>query len=77
MSVGRKEAFELFVRDYPENELIEENKKGLKMRLVNVKSSRNNCNLSFRELFFKLSKSYSLIFEACTKISRIIFIKEE
>ena len=32
MSVGRKEAFEIFRRDYAHNETIEENKKTLKQR---------------------------------------------
>ena len=32
MSVGRKEAFETFRRDYPHNDTIEENKQTLKQR---------------------------------------------
>ena len=34
MSLGRQEAFEVFKRDYKDNVLIDENKKGLKSRLV-------------------------------------------
>ena len=34
MSLGRQEAFEVFKRDYKDNGLIDENKKGLKLRLV-------------------------------------------
>eukprot|EP00111_Clytia_hemisphaerica_P022991 TCONS_00067660-protein len=37
MSLGRQEAFELFKRDYAENGLIEENKKGLKSRYTDAK----------------------------------------
>ena len=32
MSVGRQEAFEIFKRDYADNQVIEENKLGLKNR---------------------------------------------
>ena len=34
MSVGRKEAFETFRRDYSHNDTIEENKQNLKQRLL-------------------------------------------
>lgn len=43
MSVGRKEAFETFRRDYPHNDTIEENKQTLKQRLL----SRTDCLLLF------------------------------
>jgi hypothetical protein len=33
MSVGRKEAFEVFKRDYPHNGAVEEHKRNLKQRL--------------------------------------------
>ena len=34
MSVGRKEAFETFRRDYDHNDTIEENKQTLKLRFM-------------------------------------------
>lgn len=34
MSSGRQEAFEIFKRDYRENHIIDENKRGLRNRLV-------------------------------------------
>lgn len=37
MSVGRKEAFETFRRDYDHNDTIEENKQTLKLRFMLVR----------------------------------------
>lgn len=47
MSVGRKEAFEVFRRDYVHNDTIEENKKTLKQRFVFY----SLCFLSFSVLY--------------------------
>ena len=51
MSVGRQEAFEIFKRDYAENDAIEENKKGLKLRYL--------CFVSFHGFFVQCTISLS------------------
>ncbi|RMX61147.1 hypothetical protein pdam_00016689 [Pocillopora damicornis] len=53
MSVGRKEAFETFRRDYPHNDTIEENKQTLKQRYAEAKRLGEQVNSSRQ----KISKS--------------------
>lgn len=63
MSIGRKEAFEIFQRDYNDNKLIEENKTGLKMRFKNAKQlgqQVNNSRESINSVKAKLEKLKSL-----------------
>ena len=64
MSVGRKEAFETFRRDYAQNDTIEENKQTLKQRLM---SSRVLvCGPKTFRCFE--SHSFSLIFVASPRL---------
>ena len=44
MSVGRQEAFELFRRDYHQNDVIEDNKAALKQRYADAKTLGEQVN---------------------------------
>ena len=44
MSIGRKEAFDIFRRDYKDSEVIEENKRGLKARYGDAKQLGEEVN---------------------------------
>lgn len=50
MSVGRKEAFETFRRDYPHNDTIEENKQTLKQRYAEAKQLGEQVNSSRQKI---------------------------
>lgn len=50
MSVGRKEAFETFRRDYPHNDTIEENKQTLKQRYAEAKRLGEKVNSSRQKI---------------------------
>lgn len=50
MSVGRKEAFETFRRDYPHNDTIEENKQTLKQRYAEAKRLGEQVNSSRQKI---------------------------
>lgn len=50
MSVGRKEAFETFRRDYPHNDTIEENKHTLKQRYAEAKRLGEQVNTSRQKI---------------------------
>lgn len=50
MSVGRKEAFETFRRDYPHNDTIEENKRTLKQRYAEAKRLGEQVNSSRQKI---------------------------
>lgn len=44
MSLGRQEAFDIFMRDYSQNQLIEENKQVLKQRYGQAKALGEKLN---------------------------------
>ena len=44
MSLGRQEAFEIFRRDYPQQQTIEDHKRALKQRYIEAKSLGQQVN---------------------------------
>ena len=59
MSIGRKEAFDIFRRDYKDSEIVEENKRGLKARYADAKrlgEEVNQSRLAINNVKSKLEK---------------------